>query len=143
MSYLSDKIAKQNRIIGSGISTKVFNIPTGKIDTNTGIDRIYQSISAILKTTPGERFFLPEFGSDIHKLLFEPNDYILEDLLKLYIKDALGKWEPRIDVTNIITKIDGNTISANILFDLSNSNLNSNYVFEFNRYPDLEGGNFK
>lgn len=133
----------QEKLIGTGLqSPNAFNKSTGGVNYNTGFERINQSINHILGTRIGERFFLPEFGSRLYELVFEPNDYILEDLLKLYVSDALGKWEPRIKVLNVTPKIGGsNTVPISIYYNLINTNMTNNYVYPFNREVyDMGGG---
>lgn len=126
----------QIQLIGTGMQCpNTFNEANGRVRTNTGIERINQSIRHILLTRIGERFFVPEFGSRLHELIFEPNDEVLRDLLKLYIDDALRKWEPRIKVLEIepIIKDYDNTVPVNITYNLINTNVTYNYVFPFNR----------
>lgn len=71
------------------LSTKVQSI-------NTDINSIYQSITNILNTPVTERFFNPEFGSELDDLLFEPIDRITEAKIYRFIVDAIDRWEPRV-----------------------------------------------
>ena len=62
------------------------------------VEAINSSIENILGTIPGERLFQPNFGSNIHTLLFEPiNDDTAADIL-FEIVDAIENWEPRVTV---------------------------------------------
>lgn len=126
----------QIEIIGSGLKTPdSFNLTSGRVDSNTGAERINQSICHILSTPIGFRFFLPEFGSRIHELVFEPNDYILEDMLELYVRESLTKWEPRIKVLEVrphVIRFE-NEVPINITYNLVNTNSIYNYVYPFNR----------
>ena len=126
----------QRRLIGTGLqSPNVFNDSNGTVNINSGIARINQSIYHILSTRIGERFFLPEFGSMLHTLLFEPNDYILEDMLIHYINEALTKWEPRITVLQVVPEVieHDNHVPITISYKLINTNSVVNYVYPFNR----------
>jgi len=60
------------------------------------LDSIYQSIGNILATPRNTRLFLPEFGSSLEDLLFEPMDE--ETVSSLYdaIVLAIQQWEPRV-----------------------------------------------
>lgn len=127
--------------IGKGIKVpNLFNKVSGEVNTNEGSDRIKQSIYYILTTIQGERFFLPEFGSKLYMLIFEPNDLILRDLAQVYIKDALRKWEPRIQVIAVSCGDEyDNTLYIDIHYIIKSTNMRDNYVFPFNRNPmDLE-----
>lgn len=59
---------------------------------------IWASIIHILNTPIGTRVRKPEFGSRLMDLVFEPNDDLLVGLARIYIAEALAKWEPRIEV---------------------------------------------
>ena len=63
---------------------------------------ITQSITALLLTGKGERLFQPEFGSDLRNLLFQPLDYGAAALIRGKIKDCIGRYEPRVFVTDVI-----------------------------------------
>lgn len=63
---------------------------------------INNSIKNILFTKIGSLPGKPDFGSDIHEILFNQLDHITADLLKNYIKEAIAKWEPRIFITNVV-----------------------------------------
>ena len=43
----------------------------------------------------------PQYGCQIHRLVFSPNDDTTAGLAIHYVKRALNRWEPRIDVLNI------------------------------------------
>lgn len=126
----------QNSLIGTGLKCPgTFNQSNGRVNVSSGTDKINQSIRHILSTRVGERFFLPEFGSRLHELIFEPNDYILEDMLIYYVKDALTKWEPRVKILQVVPQIIEyrNTVPINISYNLINTNIITNYVYPFNR----------
>lgn len=134
--------------VGVGIKTpNMFNKISGGIDTNTGQDRINQSIRQILSTPVGTRFFLPSFGSRIFEALFEPNDLIFQDLVTLYIKEALSLWEKRINVISITVGDnqggDMNYTPVNILYNIVNTNITGSYVYPLNRGSyDIGGGGY-
>ena len=126
----------QLEIIGTGLQCPdSFNDTSGKVKSSTGVDRINQSIIHILSTPVGLRYFVPEFGCRINELIFEPNDYILEDMLILYIKEALTRWENRIKVLEIVPMVikGENTVPINITYNLVNTNSVYNFVYPFNR----------
>ena len=125
-----------DQYIGKGLST-TNTFDRVKLSTNviTGIDKIQDSIYNILSTKVGERLFLPEFGSRLHTLIFEPNNAIFADLADFYIRDALGKWERRIEVTDvsILTEQEGNIVPIEISYRITNSNIYDTYVYPFNK----------
>lgn len=59
------------------------------------------SIYQILGTKPGGRVMVPEFGSRLHEILFEPLDDIAIALARVYTIQAIEKWEPRVQLNDI------------------------------------------
>ncbi|MFC4115209.1 GPW/gp25 family protein [Nonomuraea zeae] len=66
-----------------------------------GEELIRQSIEAILDTEPGERIMLPGFGCGLRRYLMEPNSVTTRAAMRRDIEDALSRWEPRIETTNV------------------------------------------
>lgn len=67
----------------------------------SGDEKIRQSILLILSTAPGERIMRPEFGCGIHNLYFEANSSVLRATTQSRVREALVRWEPRIDVVDV------------------------------------------
>ena len=65
---------------------------------------INQSIRNLVLTNRGERPFELDIGCDINKALFELNDYITAQNIKLYVRDTLTQYEPRIDVKDVVVE---------------------------------------
>lgn len=60
------------------------------------VTAIEQSIYVIIHTVPGERVMRPEFGCEIHSLIFWPANFQTAALAERYVREALERWEPRI-----------------------------------------------
>jgi uncharacterized protein len=43
----------------------------------------------------------PEFGCRLHELVFAPNNTQTAGLAERYVREALGRWEPRIDLEQV------------------------------------------
>ena len=67
---------------------------------------IRESIITIIGTAKGERRMRPDFGCRIHELIFAPNNASSWGLVKKYVEEALGWWEPRIEVTDVDVRSD-------------------------------------
>jgi uncharacterized protein len=67
---------------------------------------IEESIKVILGTARGERRMRPNFGCDIHTLIFAPNNATTWGLASHYVEEALAFWEPRIEVTSVDVQPD-------------------------------------
>lgn len=60
-----------------------------------------ESISIILSTWPGQRVMRPAFGCRLHELIFAPNNSQTAAQARRFVEEALGMWEPRIDVIDV------------------------------------------
>jgi len=74
---------------------------TGGIEMISGAALLRQAIWLLLKTRPGERVMRPEYGCDLHRLFFAPNDDTTAGLAIHYVRRALDRWEPRIEVLRL------------------------------------------
>lgn len=72
--------------------------------TVTDVKAINNSIKNILMTPKGSLPGKPTFGSDIHRVIFSQLDVITRDTLRDVILNALLKWEPRINIDNIVVE---------------------------------------
>ena len=138
MAYYNNQQFMQD-VLGCGMSVNhtFDNMKTVSIHGN---DKVYESIYTILSTRKGERFFEPEFGSDLYLALFEQNDLVAADLIEMYIRDALEAWEPRIEVTGVQVGFEGddNIVPVTINFRYTESNLSDSYIYPFNIGEDGE-----
>jgi phage baseplate assembly protein W len=65
---------------------------------------------------------LPEFGTNLQKFIFEPNDNNLLEQVREEIARAISLWEPRISVENIevyngpdvINSLDSNDLKQDV-----------------------------
>jgi phage baseplate assembly protein W len=71
-----------------------------------GLNQIKSDLLILLLTNPGERIFLPDYGTPLRKLIFEPNDPSLAIQAREMIITSIQKWEPRISVDQIEVDID-------------------------------------
>jgi phage baseplate assembly protein W len=73
----------------------------GGIALVEGDDEIREAILMIVRTRRGGRPMRPEFGCRVWDLLFAPNDVLTWAQAGEYVREALGWWEPRIDVDDV------------------------------------------
>lgn len=60
-----------------------------------------QALLLLLSTTPGERVMRPGYGSRLHRLVFAPNDDTTAGLAIHYVREAIRRWEPRVEVIDV------------------------------------------
>jgi hypothetical protein len=75
--------------------------PRGGIEMVTDSASVRQAILLLLKTTPGERVMRPDYGCDLQRLIFSPNDPTTAGLALHYVRQALARWEPRIEILRL------------------------------------------
>lgn len=73
----------------------------GRFVWSSGEDNVRESIAVILRTEPGERVGLPDFGAGLARFLFEPNTVATHTRMQDAIRRALDRWERRIQVEAI------------------------------------------
>ena len=74
---------------------------TGGIDMVDSHASVRQAILLLLTTMPGERLMRPDYGCDLRSLVFSPNDATTHGLAIHYVRQALQRWEPRIDILRL------------------------------------------
>jgi phage baseplate assembly protein W len=70
----------------------------GKIETVSGEESIRQSILLLLATAPGERVMHPDYGCNLHRLMFAPNDESTAGLAMHYVRQSIERFEPRVEI---------------------------------------------
>lgn len=117
------------------------NLQAGEKSTNelvTDENSIKQSIMTILSTSYGSRFFRPDFGSSIERLLFEPMDDETKFALQLTMKKSIKAWEPRIKITKSTVTADMVNQSYHVTISYTIPVLsNKIYTLAFDLQPKL------
>ncbi len=62
---------------------------------------VRQAILLLLTTIPGERIMRPDYGCSLDKLAFMPNDATTHGLAIHFVRQALERWERRIDILHL------------------------------------------
>jgi len=80
----------------------------------------------------------PNFGCDVHTLVFAPNNETTWGLAAHYVEEALGMWEPRIEVTDIEPHPDPEDASRlliDIKYRVKSTNDARNIIYPFYLMP--------
>ena len=75
------------------------------------VNAIARSVRNIVLTTPGEKFFDPDFGSNVSKLLFENVDDITASQIQQEIEFSINNYEPRVKLINVEVIADNDNAS--------------------------------
>lgn len=106
----------------------------GKVQLAAGAEDIRQALLIILQTAPGERVMLPAFGCRINELVFAAGNATAVSLAQLYVKQALDRWEPRIQTLQVnvtITPQQPNCLQIAVDYLIRDRNQPANLVFPF------------
>lgn len=87
-------------VLGGGVDFP-YDFHTGQLETVSGFDSVEAAIRMVLNTRKGQRFMLPQYGSDLPLLLFEPCDIQTAMLAELYAKESILAWIPRVQALRV------------------------------------------
>lgn len=85
----------------SGGQTGLTISAQGRIQLVQGDEAVRQGILLLLSTKPGERVGRPDYGCPLDRLVFSPNDDTTAGLAMHYVRQALDRWEPRIEIIRL------------------------------------------
>ena len=95
----------------------------------------------MLSTAPGERVMRPAFGCKIWELMFEPINANTLGLMEEATREALSRWEPRIDVISVDAKPDDSgsksarVVRISVAYRVKVTNDRRNLVYPFYMIP--------
>jgi phage baseplate assembly protein W len=98
--------SEKRTFLGSGWRWPLAISSQGGIAMVHEADDIHEAILNVLQTSPGERVMRPEFGCGIHDLIFAPINARTFGLIDRHIRQGLGRWEPRAEVTDVDISVD-------------------------------------
>lgn len=113
-----------------------FTIHPIKKDINilTADRAVVNSVKNLILTNTYEKPFLPEFGSNIRKLLFENLDPVTATMMQREIEEVIRTFEPRVRLSSVtvVPNYDENAFSVSIQFFILNSTrpINLNFILE-------------
>lgn len=111
---------------------------SGSIAMTRGLSDLDSSIRVVLSTAPSERLMRPKFGCAIWDLLFEPINANTMGLMAVAVRNALGQWEPRIDVEDVVVSPDpaaDGKVDIAITYVVKATNDKRNLVYPFYVIP--------
>ncbi|MCK6547514.1 GPW/gp25 family protein [Myxococcota bacterium] len=73
----------------------------GGLEPIDGDLAVRQGLLMLLSTRPGERVMRPDYGCSLSELVFAPNDDTTAGLAIHYVRRAIERWEPRVEVLRI------------------------------------------
>ena len=124
----------RDNLPGAGWNFPVTVDHKGDIALSTGEANIRDSVRIVLVTAKGERVMQPEFGCEIHDHVFDNIDGTTLTLVEGSVKDALVRWEPRIDIDGVAARRHTETpnkLLVDLDYTVRSTNSASNMVYPF------------
>jgi len=87
--------------IYSDVDTKFNFTKSTNVKISYDVDAIIQSLRSLLSTITGERV-RTDFGGTLVRLLFQPMNDDIVNMMRYLITDAIAKYEPRVVVRSIV-----------------------------------------
>jgi phage baseplate assembly protein W len=128
-------------IIGSGLAFPLQVDRRGGIALARDEQDIDQAIQLILGTAPGERPMRPEFGCGVHDFVFDSIDANTVGRMEEAIREALDRWEPRIQVQTVefdLSQADDGLLTIDIGYRVRATSTERNLVYPFYVIPAEE-----
>jgi len=131
---------RRDDFIGSGWAFPAAISRTGSVRLVSGTDEVDAAIRMILSTVPGERVMRPEFGCAMWEQLFAPLTAGTLGLIEQNVRQALERWEPRIELLTVAAAAEQGTATVHIAiaYRLRSTNDVRNLVFPFYTIPTEE-----
>jgi phage baseplate assembly protein W len=126
--------------LGSGLEFPFRINQRGGFAVANDHEKVRQSIWMILSTAKGERVMRPDFGCDIHSFVFAASNAATLTQIKSAVREALLRWEPRIDLKDIELLMDGqrNRLQIEVTYRIRSTNSVANLVYPFYLRPGAE-----
>lgn len=74
---------------------------SGDLIAVNNVNAVARSVRNIVYTLPGEKFFNPNFGSNITASLFENFDEFSASIIKGEIQTSIRNFEPRVNLQSV------------------------------------------
>jgi phage baseplate assembly protein W len=126
-------------IVGHGWAFPLKIDPQGGIALTGERDELEQSILIILGTNIGTRVMRPTFGSRLHELIFAPNNSHTAAQARRFVEEALGMWEPRIQVQDVDVRPhpdQDNCLVIDIIYQVKATRDKRSLVYPFYLIPE-------
>jgi phage baseplate assembly protein W len=92
---------RPGQLLGQGIAFPPRLGPDGRVAWSSGETNVREGMEVVLRTEPGERLRLADFGGGLRRYLFEPNATATRHEIAELVRSSLTDWEPRASVLGV------------------------------------------
>jgi phage baseplate assembly protein W len=120
--------------LGAGVAFPLGLDSDGRVAMRSLEDQVRQSILLILQTARGERVMRPDFGAGLEQLVFAPLDGTTIARAEHQAREALIRFEPRIEVLSLVGRVDPGEVGCLLLelaYTVRRTDTTFNLVYPF------------
>ncbi len=125
----------EKAVLGTGWSfPPTFSRVTRSVSMVSAEQDIRESLGILFSTSLGERIMVPDYGSQLWKMVFRGITTTLRTQLEDIVRQAVLRWEPRIDVDEISVEPDAGVdglVRITVYYTVRATNARNNYVYPF------------
>lgn len=70
--------------------------------TKTSYDAVRSDLIHLILTQRGQRLYLPSFGTNLYKFIFEPSDSLTVSQIRREIEDSVSKFLPNLQIKDVL-----------------------------------------
>lgn len=123
-------------LVGRGWAHPCILTPAGTVQLNSGGAELDGALTMIVATAPGERVMRPEFGCAVWEHVFETVDARTLGLLEQCVREAVARWEPRVDLELVVAADAGDgRVDLTLTYRVRATNDHRNLVYPFYVIP--------
>ncbi len=130
-----DAVTPYTSFLGTGWSfPPEFLREAGSVRMSVDEEDIAESLRILLGTTLGERLFVPEYGLNLHELLFEPLSTTMKTLVKERVRTGILVYEPRINLLDLALDDSAQNeglVRIAVEYEVRSTNSRYNLVYPF------------
>jgi len=79
--------------------------------TTTDNDAIRSDLMLLILTNKGERLYMPDYGTDLKRYLFNPMDSVTQSDIKQNISESVAKYMPNLTIDNVNITVDDTQVN--------------------------------
>ena len=87
-------------------------------------EKVASQLLHLLFTPKGQKLRKPQYGTDLIRYIFDPNDSLAWEAIKKEVQDSVNRWLPAVNLTNVevMASESGEQIFVRIDYSVKNGN---------------------
>lgn len=124
-------MTNEEKYLGIGVVFP-FELSGGGVRVTSGRALIRSNIMGLFAFEKGYKFFDKEFGSSHRSLMDEPLSPVTIGLIRGYFEESILKYEPRIELTSVDTRLVGSTrLDVTVSYFIKSTQVTDSFTFPY------------